>query len=296
MGYLFISIAVLCFAGQFAFTNVFQAKTKQNVLTVNTLNLISGIVGALICLIINGFVINFSIYSLIYALLFAFVMIFYNLISVMILSIGNVAIYSMFMMMGGMMVPFFYGVVFLQEPITLLKGIGFILLTAFLILQVSGKKDESKNKFKFYFLCVVVFFVNGATAVLGKAHQIGSMPVDEISFTALYSTATIIFALLIFAWYLIKGENKAIMQTIKEVKLITPLYSSILVGLTMVLGNALLLYAANTVDASVQYPMVSGGTIVISTLLSLFVFKDKLRKIEIFCIIGIFISTFLFLF
>lgn len=296
MGYFYISLAVLCFAGQFAFTNVFQSKTRQNVLTVNTLNLISGIVGALICLIVNGFVINFSVYSLIYALLFAFVMIFYNLISVLILSIGNVAIYSMFMMMGGMMVPFFYGVVFLQEPVSIAKAIGFILLTAFLILQVVGKNDESKNKFKFYFLCVVVFFVNGATAVLGKAHQIGSMPVDEISFTALYSTATIIFALLIFAWFLIKGDNKPILQTFKEVSSVKALYSSILMSFAMVIGNALLLYAANSVDASVQYPMVSGGTIVISTLLSVFVFKDKLRKIELFCILGIFISTFLFLF
>jgi uncharacterized membrane protein len=40
----------------------------------------------------------------------------------------------MFMMLGGMLVPFFYGVLFLQEKLSVGKVIGTVLLTVFIVL------------------------------------------------------------------------------------------------------------------------------------------------------------------
>jgi multidrug transporter EmrE-like cation transporter len=56
------------------------------------------------------------------------------------------------------------------------------------------------------------------------------------------------------------------------------------------------LLAANNVPASVQFPLVSGGVIVLSALVSAFVFKEKISKKEWLSIAGSFVSTVLFAF
>ena len=61
----------------------------------------------------------------------------YYLIGIKVLSLGSLAIYSMFMMLGGMLVPFFYGITFLHETISVGKVIGTVLLTVFIVLSFS---------------------------------------------------------------------------------------------------------------------------------------------------------------
>ena len=67
-------------------------------------------------------------------------------------------------------------------------------------------------------------------------------------------------------------------------------------GVVMSAGTLFLLLAARSVPASVQYPVVSGGVIVLSALTSVVVFKDKLSIREIIAIAGAFVSTVLFAF
>jgi multidrug transporter EmrE-like cation transporter len=56
------------------------------------------------------------------------------------------------------------------------------------------------------------------------------------------------------------------------------------------------LLAANDVPASVQFPLVSGGVIVLSALVSFFAFKEKMSVKEWISIGGAFLSTVLFAF
>jgi multidrug transporter EmrE-like cation transporter len=69
-----------------------------------------------------------------------------------------------------------------------------------------------------------------------------------------------------------------------------------LIGATAYTGNFLHLLAASDVPASVQFPLVSGGVIVLSALVSAFLFKEKLSKKEWLSIAGAFASTVLFAF
>ena len=56
------------------------------------------------------------------------------------------------------------------------------------------------------------------------------------------------------------------------------------------------LHAASEVPASVQFPLVSGGVIVLSALVSVFLFKERISKMEWIAIGGAFASTVLFAF
>ena len=115
MDYVLILLSVTCYAAQFAFTKVYGGMVKQTASTSLMMLLIIGTTGAVMCFCISGFSVDFSAVSVMWAAVFALVTIPYYMIGVKVLSMGSLAIYSMFMMLGGMLVPVAYGVLFLRE-------------------------------------------------------------------------------------------------------------------------------------------------------------------------------------
>lgn len=301
--YIMILLAVVCFAAQFAFTKLYEGRVGQSGIT--TLAMLSGasFVGALIFFLAEGGRIQFSAVSLIWGIVFALIMLPYYMIGIKILSLGSLAIYSMFMMLGGMLVPFFYGVLFLEEKISIGKGLGTVLLVIFIVLQAvwqdgdgkDKKTENSKTRTLFISLCLVIFFINGMTGVVAKAHSISEGAVSEGSFTVLYCALTSLMSFLILLAVCLKKRRET-MPEIKKALQKKPLSIMVLLGAAAYGGNYLQLLAADSVPASVQFPLVSGGVIVLSALVSAFFFKDKISKREWITVAGAFVSTFLFAF
>ena len=299
--YVFIILAVACFAAQFAFTKLYEgaagrAATSSLVMLIGT-----SLVGALIFFCAGGFSVRFSPVSTIWAAILAVIMIPYYMIGIKVLSLGSLAIYSMFMMLGGMLVPFFYGIIFLNEGISVGKAIGTVLLTVFIVLQAiwqrspGGENKGGGSKYLFFILCLAIFFINGMTGVVAKAHSVSAGAVDEMSFTATYCTMTA--ALSLVALLITPSKNgQGKIAIIKNALSAKPLLIMALLGASAYGGSFLQLLAASKVPASVQFPLVSGGVIVLSALVSLLFFKEKISKKEWISVIGAFVSTFLFAF
>ena len=297
--YLIIILAVVCFAAQFAFTKVYEGCVKQTVVTSLVMLVLTGVLGALLYLAIGKFRVDVSLISVFLALAFAVVMIPYYIISIKVLSLGSLAVYSMFMMLGGMLLPFLYGIIFLSEEITWGKIVGCMLLTGFIILQALSQKTpeggEKGNKYLFFILCLCIFVINGMTGVIAKAHQIQPKGVDEVSFTVLSCTFTAgLSGILLLIITLCKRKER--FAEIKTVMNWKPLLFILLLGAAMHTGNFLILKAAANVPASVQFPLVSGGTILLSALASALIFKEKLSWKEWVSVGGAFATTFLFAF
>lgn len=304
MEYFVIIMAVLCFALQFAFTKAFEGVVKQTAVTSLIMLLFTNLIGVLLFLCVGGFKVGFSLFSLLWATVFAVIMIPYYMIGIKVLSIGSLAIYSMFMMLGGMLVPYFYGICFLAEDITWGKVVGCVLLTGFIILQTFSQKStgsEEKNKskrmrFLFFALCLIIFFINGMTGVIAKVHQIGENAVSDISFTVLSCAITAILSgVMLGGVFLVKPREEK-WKLVKSCFHWKPLLTMALLGMAAYSGNFLQLKAASKVPASVQFPLVSGGVIVLSALFSVFIFKEKLTKKEWISVAGAFLATFFFAF
>ena len=298
--YVFIILAVACFAAQFAFTKLYEGEAGQTATSSLVMLVGTSLVGALIFFCAGGFSVSFSPISTLWAAIFAVIMIPYYMIGIKVLSLGSLAIYSMFMMLGGMIVPFFYGIIFLNEEISVGKAIGTVLLTIFIVLQALCQKssdEEAKggNKYLFFILCIIIFFINGMTGVIAKAHSISVGAVDEASFTATYCAMTAVFSLAILLLSCLKsGREKA--RVVKSALKIKPIAIMVLLGAAAYGGNFLQLLAADKVPASVQFPLVSGGVIVLSALVSALIFREKISKKEWISVVGAFVSTFLFSF
>lgn len=295
--YIIILLAVVCFTAQFSFTKSYEKVIKPTLCTTLIMVSVTNLVGVLLFLIVGGFKVEFSPISLFWAIAFAAVMIPYFIIGVKVLSLGSLAIYSMFMMLGGMLVPFFYGVLFLRESLTLGRIAGTVLLSLFIVLQAlwqSPDQNQTTTKGKkatFFVLCLLIFFLNGMTGVIAKAHEINEHAVDEVSFTVLSCAITAVISLILLP---LCGQKTQ--SILKETLRIRPVFIMVLLGAAAYTGNFLHLKAAAFVPASLQFPLVSGGVIVLSALASKFLFKEKISTKEWISVIGAFASTVLFAF
>ena len=292
MDYLFLLLAVICFAAQFAFTKCYEREAGQGTAATLVMLTVTSAIGFGLFFAVGGFRMEFTPVATVLALAMGIIMIPYYMLGIKVLSLGSLAVYSMFMMLGGMLVPFFYGLLFLEEPLTWGKTLGTVLLTVYIILQaLEPKKSGSKGKQGLFFtLCILIFFINGFTGVIAKAHEVSREPVPEASFTALSCGIT---ALLSLGMLCTGGKNRGSVKAV-----FTPKRLGIMaaLGVAAYTGNFLHLMAAETVPASIQFPLVSGGVIVLSALVSAVCFKEELPRREWICVAGAFASTFLFAF
>lgn len=271
---------------------------EQTFETALTMLFLTGLFGAALFFAVNGFTLHFSTSSILLAVLFAVVMIPYYTLSFKALTLGSVAIYSTFMMLGGMLLPFVYGATLLDEPLSWGKIVGCVLMCGCIlaqgITQQKGEGATNKGSTLFFLLCICIFIINGLTGVIAKMHQSQPTAVNEESFTVLSCLFISLFSLTILAFRL--GFKKATMSEVKSVFHRKPLSVVALLGAAMHTGNFLILIAATNVPASVQFPLISGGTILLSALFALWFFKEKPPKKEWLCIVGAFLSTLFFAF
>ena len=272
-------MAAIGCAANFALTKVYQLNQGNNRETGIVFNFLVGIVGFLIYFAICGFKISITPFSLILAALIALFVGLYTIIGFSIMSMGSMAVYTVFLMLGGMMLPYFYGLIFLNEGatsdnVTATKIIALLLMIVAILLQSdSGKK---KGKKLFYLLCILVFILNGATSIVSKMHQtdLGYKTVSENEFVALNNAAK---ALMFGGMLPFLKKGKGVSLSIKP-----KMYGIIVLsGLASGVSYLLQLKCATHLPATVQFPVMTGGTIIFTALAGLACFGEKLEKRQV---------------
>lgn len=265
--YLLLIFATVLFAFQFFFNQQFQrlrGNTLEASLTFSTY------VHTVICvamLCINGFRWHWSWFSAGMALIRAAMDVTFGYCSIQALACANLSVYSTFSMLGGMLLPFAYGVAFAGEPFTVPKLLCCLLISLALFLTVQPGKHSSKSVF-YYF---AVFTLNGLYGVVAALHQkLPELAVDSQSFSAMSSMFTVAIAVGIS---LLKVKKFPVLRK-PEIKFAG------LFGIFCGVGNLLVLIALKYLNASVQYPIITGGTMVVSTLICL-LRKEKLTKRDV---------------
>ena len=272
--YVLIFMAAIGCAVNFALTKVYQLKHGNTQETGIVFNFLVGIVGFLIYFGICGFKIRITPFSLVLAVLFSVFVGLYTIIGFKIMSMGSMAVYTVFLMLGGMILPYFYGVIFLGEGVTSTKIIALLLMTAAIILQ--SDTGNGKGTALFYSLCILVFILNGLTSIVSKMHQIdlGYATVSENEFVALKNAVR---ALMFGGMLPFLKKAKLILLSIKP-KIYTVIVLSGIFGSTAYL---LQLICASHLPATVQFPVMMGGTIIFTALAGLICFGEKLEKRQV---------------
>ena len=274
--YLMIIVATFLFSLQFLFNSKYADENGNTWNASLKFSLYASLSGFIALAVINEFKFNISLFSVIVAAVYSVICISLGYVSIKSFKYANLSVYSVFAMIGGMILPFIYGII-CGEEFKLIRVICCVLIAWCVSLSIN-KQGGQKQAIKYY---IAVFILNGMVGIVSKFHQSYlELCVDSGSFMMLTKIFTVIFC---FSLLLLHKERK--FSVSKKAVLYTVFYSVV-----NSVGNLLLLIALLHVPASVQYPIVTGGTIVVSTIFSL-IRGDKVLRKELYAVVIAFVAT-----
>ena len=300
--YLLIVISVFMFGGSFAMQDVYRRMRGADGVKLTFEMIFIGSLGGLIALIlincfsfdsgihfdVSGLNPGFTWFTLLIAVLSVINGFLFTYCSFKVLGIVNLSMFSLFAMLGGMVIPFFQGIVFYKEPITLAKIIAVIFITLALICTIDfNKKSSSKTDKKAYIYYFGVFMLNGLGGALSKIYSSApqQIRISDAGYSIWLSLLNTIIAgiVLLVAFPKKRAEQNGVGFTDTAICATS--------GVLNKVANFMLIVALTSgIDASVQYPMVTGGVMIVSTLAAYLTDKKPTKK-EVLSIAIAFIGT-----
>ena len=166
-----LTLVSLLLAGFFAINKLYQKKFGTSLEKSMLFVCLSGAFMTVEFFIKTGFNVCFTPFSLIASALANLCEVFYTVIGFRLLKEGTMYAYTGFLMSGGMLLPFVFGICFLNEKAELLKIIGLVFILAGLVLSGTNGNKKDRIKFSHILLCCTVFIVNGFVSIISKVHQ-----------------------------------------------------------------------------------------------------------------------------
>ena len=269
MYYMLILIAVVTFGGNFALNDVYRKLRGSDFASSMESSFIGSVAGLIVLFAISGFDFQVTRFTLWIALLKALCSVGFTLCSFKALDTVNLSLYSLFSMLGGMVLPFFQGILFYDEPMTVAKIVCVVCIGVALSLTVSRNADKKSGAIYY----IGVFVLNGMVGVLSKIFT--AAPCEKTN-AEWFSIWCAVFTAMLAAigWLCYRKKSIAPRFTGKAL-----LVGSVN-GIMNRVANFLLVIALVHVEASVQYPMITGGVMIVSTLIC-YLQKNKPTKKEI---------------
>lgn len=291
MYYLILIFSALLLGITFAFNKLYQIAYGASPYAAFFFNTLLGLTTLAVFWAIKGFKLELYPYSCIMAGIEGILVISYNIFGFKILkSSGSMSMYTLSLMTGGMVLPYIWGIDFLNEPFTYMRTIGLILITTGVVLS---NLKGSKTKWNQALMCGAVFLLNGCVSIVSKMHQIQSIykTADSSGFVALSGMFKFLIAGTVFL--IIKNRN-AEQNTLINNK---PKAISIIAAAAVASGLSFMLQlkGASELPATVLYPFVTGGSIVFSAVIGGIVFKEKFSLRLILSVALCFIGTIFFI-
>lgn len=214
----------------------------------------------------SGFKLNFSLGILPYSIGFAAAYSSACVGLVLALKFGPLAISSLIISYS-LIIPAMYGVIFLKDSLSLYGYVGIgLLLVSLLLLNL--KKEEGKFSMKWLLFVIVAFVGNGMCSTVQKMQQLrfdGDFK-NEFMITALIISGAV---MLIIA-YCQGGRIN-----------VGALKYAIPNGVSNGIVNLLVMILTGMIPNAVLFPSISAGGIVLSCITAIFIFKEKLSRMQI---------------
>ncbi len=268
MQYLLLITVIILTTAQ----NVFQKQYNIKVKNPNVF-LFGGIISLtamLFFIISSGFKLSFTTAFLPYSVAFGISYAAANIGIVYSLRFGSMAI-STLVVSYSLLIPTAYGVLVLNDDLSNLAYIGIALLLISIFL-LNAKKIDMKFSLKWIVCIIIAFIGNGMCSTVQK--------MEQLQFDGAYKSEFMIAALLISAGALLimaalqKGQNgkKDLIECVKLAGI-----SGIANGVV----NLFVMLLTGTLPNAILFPSISGGGIVLSFIIALFIYKEKLHKMQI---------------
>ncbi len=266
--FVFLGLVVLALGVQFFANKAYGLRVTGGAFTFSST---STLVALLFFLISSGGNLCFNTVFLGYSFLFA---LFYAMTMVSIffaIKTGPMSISSL-MESFSLIIPTLYGLIFMGDPVGPLLVTGLLILAVSIVLVNFEKKEEKKIKPIWFLYIGMTFFGNGMCSVVQKMQQDNCLGAykNEFMIVALFAVFAVlsIFALIF--------ERKEILPAMKYA-----LPFGGLCGFGNGIANlCVMLLVTMKMPASVMFPTISAGGIIVSYLLARLIYKEKLNRLQ----------------
>ena len=267
-----VILAVALLALGFVMQKLYQNRTDDTTEGGVNFSIISGFFSIIILILTSGFSVSFTWYSAINAILKSACCLAYTIIGFRIMKEGSVAIYMLFLMSGGMLVPSVWGWIFLDEEPRLMHILGLAVILVSIIINNIGKEKLSA---KLIVMCCSVFVLNGFVSVFSKLHQVNTAyeMVSTVEYAMLSAIASLVMSLALKTVLLFKRSG----DTRQKLKIsLLPMVIVLAYSILGTVSSILQLEGAKNLPASMLYPMITGGSVALTGVFALIFFKEKL--------------------
>lgn len=184
------------------------------------------------------------------------------------LKLGSMAITAL-VNSYSLLIPMFYGIIFLRESVKVAGIIGIALLLVSLFL-LGVKKERATGGVKWLVFLVVAFVGNGMCSTVQKIQQINM----DGAYKSEFMIFSLIAAFVVFAGFAFaRGNVKNNLPPCAGFGSLNGVFNGAV--------NFLVLILTGLIPNSVLFPCISAGGIVLSLFTALFLFKEKLSAFQI---------------
>jgi len=286
MNYFLILIAAILFTVQTLCFKEFNKRYMKNIASYFLFNFLYFSVVAIILIVAAGGVHPLHAPTVYLGVTFGTIFIFAILSYMKAMESGPLSYATLFFSFG-ILVPTLVGLVFWNEKMGLIQVGGLLLLLVTLYIMNAPSAGENKKvNTKWLIFSIVAFLTNGSLMTIMKEHQVLLPGKEAKEFLFLSFGTAAVLSILIFSWYQLHNKREAVVSHLKG----SFFWMMVLgTGMTTAFGNLLGMILANRIPAVLQFPTINGTVILLTTIASMIIYKEKATKKGIFGLsLGIF--------
>ena len=213
-----------------------------------------------------------SLFTVALGILFGIVTAFSSFYQMNALSTGSMHI-TLLITTSSMIIPTMSGV-FFGEKFSIYKLLAVIVLIGFIYLSLGKSEGGTINK-KWLLYVALAFIFQGSIGVLQKIHQSSEYKSELNAFLFVAFICSLVYsALSSKKSYKELGFNK------KHVLI------AVICGICMYVMNILNLHLSGIIPSQLFFPLVNGSSIILNSLVSIFIFKERISKQQIVGLCG----------
>lgn len=298
MEYIYLACACGFFSIQFVFMKMYQNRTDGTLHAAMWAALLSALSMLVIFfpanLIGSGHLLAVVPSAWMWGTIYAVCGVVCGACTILAMKHGSVAAVTVYTLLGGMVLPFLYGVLALGEQPSLWRYVG----TAILIVSIlpplfmngktgTGEQRSVRSRITFAVCVALIFLTNGGVSVITTASQRDEAmkaAMNETDFLLVTAILRAVMALVLIVVLSLKQRRSLRPTDTRTGKPAALAIIALLIGIILVysafngIGNFFNLACAKTMDASLQFPIISAACIVLSAVWALIFFREKPSK------------------